>query len=135
MSIRQLCVYIFLSFFIYLFFFFFLFLFLMVRRPPRSTLDRSSAASDVYKRQDQLGISEVRLTGGEPLIRRDLETIVSAVRMRHPDVPVALTTNGLGLAQRAKGLAAAGLSRINVCLLYTSPSPRDRTRSRMPSSA
>ena len=81
---------------------------------------------------DQLGISEVRLTGGEPLIRRDLETIVSAVRMRHPDVPVALTTNGLGLAQRAKGLAAAGLSRINVSLdtvdreLFAAITRRDR---------
>ena len=37
-----------------------LFFFLMIRRPPRSTLDRSSAASDVYKRQDQVWSGGVR---------------------------------------------------------------------------
>ena len=38
-----------------------LFFFLMIRRPPRSTLDRSSAASDVYKRQDQHGLDLAEL--------------------------------------------------------------------------
>lgn len=63
-----------------------------------------------------LGIAEVRFTGGEPLLRRDLETIVGEVRALHPDVPLALTTNGLGLDKRAGALAAAGLTRVNVSL-------------------
>ncbi|MFN2540001.1 MAG: GTP 3',8-cyclase MoaA [Mycobacteriales bacterium] len=56
------------------------------------------------------GITEVRLTGGEPLLRRDLLDIVEAI-----DVPdLSLTTNGMGLARIAKDLVAAGLSRVNV---------------------
>ncbi|WP_460366217.1 hypothetical protein, partial [Staphylococcus aureus] len=65
--------------------------FLMIRRPPRSTRKESSAASDVYKRQDLL----------QYLIL----------------FPLLLTTS------------------MKLCLLYTSPSPRDTERSRMPSSA
>ncbi|MCD1146015.1 GTP 3',8-cyclase MoaA [Kocuria sp. LUK] len=65
---------------------------------------------------DRLGVTELRLTGGEPLVRRDLEEIVAAVRAAHPGLPVSMTTNAIGLAARAEGLAAAGLSRINVSL-------------------
>ena len=81
---------------------------------------------------DDLGIGEVRLTGGEPLIRRDLEHIIAGIRARHQNLPVALTTNGVGLARRAEGLAAAGLSRINVSLdtvdreLFATITRRDR---------
>ncbi|MGX5359596.1 GTP 3',8-cyclase MoaA [Kocuria sp. KH4] len=64
----------------------------------------------------RLGITELRLTGGEPLVRPDLEEIIAAVRTTHPHLPVSLTTNGIGLATRARGLAAAGLSRINISL-------------------
>ena len=63
-----------------------------------------------------LGVRELRLTGGEPLIRRDLEEIIGLVNARHPALPVSITTNGIGLADRAAGLAAAGLRRINVSL-------------------
>ena len=63
-----------------------------------------------------LGITEVRLTGGEPLVRRDLEQIVAGIRAEHPGLPVALTTNAIGLEHRARGLADAGLTRINVSL-------------------
>ncbi|WP_372493215.1 GTP 3',8-cyclase MoaA [Gordonia alkaliphila] len=81
---------------------------------------------------DDLGIGEVRLTGGEPLIRRDLEHLIEGIRTRHPELPVALTTNGLGLEHRAHALAAAGLSRINVSLdtvdreLFATITRRDR---------
>ena len=82
------------------------FFFLMIRRPPRSTLDRSSAASDVYKRQvkDQGEIFEDIYSQ----ILRDLEL------------------NSIFIVNE---------EQLSNCLLYTSPSPRDRTRSRMPSSA
>lgn len=62
-----------------------------------------------------LGIRKVRLTGGEPLMRRDLETIVAGIS---PEVEgrVHLTTNGLHLAKRARGLRDAGLCGVNVSL-------------------
>ena len=56
------------------------------------------------------GITEVRLTGGEPLLRRDLLDIVQAI-----DVPdLSLTTNGMGLARLAPDLKEAGLQRVNI---------------------
>ena len=67
-----------------------------------------------------LGIREVRFTGGEPLLRKGLERIVAATsRLRLADggaPETSLTTNGLGLRRRASGLAAAGLTRVNVSL-------------------
>lgn len=69
---------------------------------------------------ERLGVREVRFTGGEPLLRKGLERIVaatSALRTADGAVPeTSLTTNGLGLARRARGLADAGLTRVNVSL-------------------
>lgn len=62
-----------------------------------------------------LGVRTVRLTGGEPLVRRELPEIVSAVRGLGVD-DVALTTNGVLLQRRLDELADAGLQRINVSL-------------------
>jgi cyclic pyranopterin phosphate synthase len=64
----------------------------------------------------QLGIRTVRLTGGEPLLRKNLELLVAELATLEPRPGIALTTNGIGLAVRAKPLAAAGLGRINVSL-------------------
>ena len=64
----------------------------------------------------RLGITTVRLTGGEPLLRQDLEWLVAAIADLDPAPAIALTTNGIGLADRAETLAAAGLKRINVSL-------------------
>ena len=82
------------------------FFFLMIRRPPRSTLDRSSAASDVFKRQAD--------TGAEPF---PVTYQFHQREIRVPDEGEPIPDD------------------LETCLLYTSPSPRDRTRSRMPSSA
>ncbi|MET3922090.1 GTP 3',8-cyclase MoaA [Arthrobacter sp. UYEF20] len=65
---------------------------------------------------DMLGVRELRLTGGEPLVRADLLDIISALRQAHPDLPISMTTNAVGLDKKAAGLKAAGLSRINVSL-------------------
>ena len=63
-----------------------------------------------------LGVEKVRLTGGEPMLRRDIETLVSKLA-RVPGVKdLALTTNGYNLAERAAGLKAAGLDRVTVSL-------------------
>jgi len=64
----------------------------------------------------RLGVRELRLTGGEPLVRADLVDIIAALRTEHPDLPISMTTNGVGLDKKAAALKAAGLSRINVSL-------------------
>ena len=178
----------------------------MIRRPPRSTLDRSSAASDVYKRQAYDHEGENTLTaGGTPLIAKvgynERGQLVYLERtsgpattfayhgpgsnfgrlslIRHgtagdayPDYSysgydsagnltgVTVTNANAGsyaytyddlnrlATATLSGAGAADFSytysynrlgnlmgRTGTCLLYTSPSPRDRTRSRMPSSA
>jgi cyclic pyranopterin phosphate synthase len=65
---------------------------------------------------EALGIREVRFTGGEPLLRRDLADIVAATAALEPRPDISLTTNGIGLDRRAAALKAAGLDRINVSL-------------------
>lgn len=65
---------------------------------------------------ERLGIRELRLTGGEPLVRHDLLGIVAELRRNHPQLPISMTTNGVGLAKKAAPLKAAGLTRINVSL-------------------
>ena len=63
-----------------------------------------------------LGIREVRFTGGEPLLRRELESIIARTAALTPRPDISLTTNGIGLARRAVALREAGLDRINVSL-------------------
>ena len=64
----------------------------------------------------RLGITDIRFTGGEPLLARQLESTIAAAAALEPRPEIALTTNGLGLARRAGKLIAAGLDRINVSL-------------------
>ncbi|MDO5103857.1 MAG: GTP 3',8-cyclase MoaA [Lautropia sp.] len=67
-----------------------------------------------------LGVRKIRLTGGEPLLRRNIERLIEQLaRLRRPDgqaVELTLTTNGSLLARKAEALKAAGLSRITVSL-------------------
>jgi GTP 3',8-cyclase len=65
---------------------------------------------------ERLGVRELRLTGGEPLVRADLVEIIAALRRNHPSLPISLTTNGVGLAKKAQALADAGLTRLNVSM-------------------
>jgi GTP 3',8-cyclase len=64
----------------------------------------------------RLGITEVRFTGGEPLLRRGLPGIIERVAALEPRPETSLTTNGIGLDRLAGPLRAAGLDRINVSL-------------------
>ncbi len=63
-----------------------------------------------------LGVSKVRLTGGEPLLRRDLERLVAMLVAIEGIADVALTTNGAGLAAKVRALKDAGLTRVTVSL-------------------
>jgi cyclic pyranopterin phosphate synthase len=62
-----------------------------------------------------LGVVKIRLTGGEPLLRRDLEQLV-AMLARLPGIELTLTTNGSLLAEKAQVLRQAGLQRVSVSL-------------------
>jgi cyclic pyranopterin phosphate synthase len=64
----------------------------------------------------RLGITNVRFTGGEPLVSRNLEGAIAAAAALAPRPEISVTTNGIGLARRAAGLKAAGLDRVNVSL-------------------
>jgi GTP 3',8-cyclase len=68
-----------------------------------------------------LGITEVRFTGGEPLVRRGLTGIIERVAGLTPRPQISMTTNGIGLDRLAAPLHAAGLDRINVSLDTLSP--------------
>src|SRR5262245_28427659 len=61
-----------------------------------------------------LGVEKIRLTGGEPLVRRDLDRLISM--LKDLKVEITLTTNGSLLAKQAEKLARAGLNRVTVSL-------------------
>jgi GTP 3',8-cyclase len=81
---------------------------------------------------ERLGITEIRFTGGEPLLRRGLPGIVARTAALRPRPEISLTTNGIGLARVAGALAEGGLDRINVSLdtlrpdVFRSLARRDR---------
>jgi GTP 3',8-cyclase len=64
-----------------------------------------------------LGIEKIRLTGGEPMLRKDIETIISKLTKLKPALhDLALTTNGYFLPERAQTLKDAGLDRVTISL-------------------
>lgn len=65
---------------------------------------------------EQLGVRQVRFTGGEPLLRRGLIDIVARTAELDPRPEISMTTNGIGLHRRIDDLVAAGLNRVNVSL-------------------
>jgi cyclic pyranopterin phosphate synthase len=69
----------------------------------------------------RLGITEVRFTGGEPLLRRGLTGIVAQIAALTPRPELSLTTNGIGLTRLAGSLREAGLDRINVSVDTLTP--------------
>ena len=100
-----------------------------VRFLPREDLLTFEEIERIVRVAAGLGVDKVRLTGGEPLVRRDLPRLVE----RLVDVPgikdVGLTTNGILLAPMARSLRDAGLRRINVSLDTMDPARfRELTR-------
>ena len=75
--------------------------------------EETSALVDVFL---ALGVDKVRLTGGEPLVRRDLPALVRMLAAKAGVADLALTTNGVLLASHVDALKAAGLRRVTVSL-------------------
>ncbi|WP_418153851.1 GTP 3',8-cyclase MoaA [Actinoalloteichus caeruleus] len=84
--------------------------------PARELLTTREVVRLVRIAVERLGVTELRFTGGEPLLRPDLEEIVAAAAALSPRPGISLTTNGISLRSRAAALAAAGLDRVNVSL-------------------
>ena len=83
---------------------------------PRSALLSFEEIARVVGAFTELGVRKVRLTGGEPLLRRDLDQLVAALVALPGVEDLALTTNGALLAEHAARLAGAGLPRVTVSL-------------------
>eukprot|EP00657_Telonema_sp_P-1_P012361 TRINITY_DN8871_c0_g1_i1.p1 TRINITY_DN8871_c0_g1~~TRINITY_DN8871_c0_g1_i1.p1 ORF type:complete len:143 (-),score=65.93 TRINITY_DN8871_c0_g1_i1:88-516(-) len=142
----------------------------MIRRPPRSTQSRSSAASDVYKRQGKhrgegltqafgRGDHDLDLARGCLQVAFYPESTLEALALlkQSPELGAQAAAEQVvqrkekltldlfevqGMSVKALREAQESIHKLDqlcdhphCCLLYTSPSPRDRTRSRMPSSA
>ncbi|GIT82038.1 cyclic pyranopterin monophosphate synthase [Leifsonia sp. LS1] len=84
--------------------------------PRESLLTAAEIARLVGIGVRDLGVREVRFTGGEPLMRADLSEIVARSAEVAPGVDLSITTNGIGLDHRLSALVAAGLTRVNISL-------------------
>jgi cyclic pyranopterin phosphate synthase len=77
------------------------------------TLEETSQLVDIFT---ELGVTKVRLTGGEPLLRNNVKTLIRLVSKNPRVKDLALTTNGILLADHAQSLLEAGLHRVTVSL-------------------
>eukprot|EP00656_Telonema_subtile_P033811 TRINITY_DN37740_c0_g1_i1.p1 TRINITY_DN37740_c0_g1~~TRINITY_DN37740_c0_g1_i1.p1 ORF type:complete len:115 (-),score=25.11 TRINITY_DN37740_c0_g1_i1:28-372(-) len=114
----------------------------MIRRPPRSTLSSSSAASDVYKRQVLDTFTSMYIEYEHIRGFPNPQFSFRRVSKEHYKQGAFLSDGTISFLTQFNPVVQMMFSDdmnsdaiTNPCLLYTSPSPRDRTRSRMPSSA
>jgi len=92
----------------------------------RSDLLSYEEIVEVVSVMAELGLERVRITGGEPLVRKDLPTLVRAIRGVPGIEDIALSTNAVLLGEQADALAEAGLDRVNVSLDSLQPERVDR---------
>ena len=83
---------------------------------PREDLLHFEETSAIVDRFIELGVNRVRLTGGEPLLRRDLQRLVRMLSAKKALIDLALTTNGVLLSEQIDDLATAGLGRVTISL-------------------
>jgi cyclic pyranopterin phosphate synthase len=88
---------------------------------PRSEILTFEEIVEVVEAASLLGVTKVRVTGGEPLLRRDLESLIRMLAAVPGVTDLAMTTNGALLARHAEGLAWAGLGRVTVSLDSVDP--------------
>ncbi|MEU7529917.1 GTP 3',8-cyclase MoaA [Saccharothrix sp. NPDC042600] len=84
--------------------------------PKRELLSDAELVRLIGVAVTRLGVTNIRFTGGEPLLRPGLEDVIAATAALDPRPRISMTTNGLSLARRAAGLVRAGLDRVNVSL-------------------
>lgn len=82
-------------------------------QPELLTFEEIVRLAKIFRRH---GMEKIRLTGGEPLLRKELEKLIAMLAAGLPGVAITLTTNGSALAAKAPALKAAGLTRITVSL-------------------
>lgn len=92
-----------------------------IRWLPRESILSHEEVVEIVRVAIGMGIDAVRLTGGEPLLRRGIVDLVAMLGALPGLKDLSLTTNGLRLAERAAALARAGLRRVNVSLDATDP--------------
>lgn len=83
---------------------------------PAENLLSYEEITDVVRVLARMGVRKLRLTGGEPLVRKELEVLISMLSNVPGIEDIALTTNGIYLASRAEKLKLAGLTRVNISL-------------------
>jgi cyclic pyranopterin phosphate synthase len=83
---------------------------------PSSEILAFEEIEKVVRLMVQLGINRVRLTGGEPLVRRELWKLIESLKAIDGLDDLAMTTNGILLEQHAANLKQAGLDRLNISL-------------------
>ena len=87
-----------------------------VPRLPHSAILSFEEIEEIVRAAVSLGVTKVRLTGGEPLVRRGIDELVRRLRGIEGVEELAMTTNGARLAEYAETLKEAGLDRLNVSL-------------------
>jgi len=97
---------------------------------PHADILRFEEIARIVRIAAEMGITKIRLTGGEPLVRRDIHHLVAMLTNTPGLVDIAMTTNGTLLARYAAKLKAAGLHRVNVSLDTLQPA-RYRTITRL----
>lgn len=94
--------------------------------PTEETLSDDELIRLISIGVEHLGVTDVRFTGGEPLLRKGLPRIIAATKALPGSPRTAMTSNGLGLKRTAKALAAAGLDRVNISLDTIDPEVFER---------
>jgi cyclic pyranopterin phosphate synthase len=84
--------------------------------PKASVLTNAELVRLIGIAVTQLGIADVRFTGGEPLLRKGLTELVGGVAALDPRPRISMTSNAIGLTRRIEALRAAGLDRVNISL-------------------
>jgi len=83
---------------------------------PRDTILTFEEMAELTAIFTELGVDKVRLTGGEPLLRRDLPRFVRQLSENRRITEIALTSNGVLMADQAADLSFAGLNRVTISL-------------------
>ena len=93
---------------------------------PRDTILTFEEMAELTAVFTELGVDKVRLTGGEPLLRRDLPRFVRQLSENRRITEIALTSNGVLMADQAADLSFAGLNRVTISLDTLRPGPISR---------